>query len=269
MATAKRIGKRSARNKPVKKKEASRVHPWIKGALDLAGVVLVVMAAKTAIAEPFYVPSASMEPTLLIGDELLATKFPYGYSTASLPAFINLPQSERIMGALPKRGDVVVFRWPGDESQVWVKRVIGLPGDRIAMRGGQVWINGQGAALSGDGTGEIENDDGSRIPARRLTETLPGGHQHTIFKMVATEPLDNQPEITVPPGHIFVMGDNRDNSADSRVPVAAGGVGMLPVANLVGRVDAIVGSWDLAVRHRPIWTWPSGLRLSRFFTSVN
>ena len=249
--------------------ETSRLRRWSKTVVDLAFVVLVVLAAKAAIAEPFYVPSGSMEPTLLIGDELLATKFPYGYSTASLPAMLELPSSPRILGALPKRGDVVVFRWPGDRSQVWVKRVIGLPGDRIAMRGGQVVINGKPAALKPVGMGPMETESGSQRPTQRLIETLPGGRKHLIFKMVAREPLDNLPEVTVPPRHLFVMGDNRDNSADSRVPVHAGGVGLLPVADLVGRVDAIVGSWDLGMKNRPVWTWPSGLRLSRFFSAVN
>jgi len=249
--------------------DASRARRWSKSIVDLVGIVLIVIAAKAAIAEPFYVPSGSMEPTLLIGDELLATKYPYGYSTASLPAFIDIPGSRRILGSLPRRGDVVVFRWPGDPSQVWVKRVIGLPGDRIAMRNGQVFINGQAAALKSDGTGTQEADDGSQSRAHRFIETLPGGRTHPIFKLGAGEPLDNMPEVTVPAGHLFVMGDNRDNSADSRVPVVVGGVGMLPVANLVGRVDAIVGSWDLAMEHRPVWTWPQGLRLSRFFTAVH
>jgi len=236
---------------------------------EFAAIVLVVAVAKTALAEPFYVPSGSMEPTLQIGDELLATKFSYGYSTASLPAFIDLPSSPRIFASLPKRGDVVVFRWPGDRAQTWVKRVIGLPGDHIAIRDGQVWINGKAAKLTPDGMGKVESEDGARVPARRYIEMLPGGRAHPIFKMLAHGPLDNMAEITVPPRHLFVMGDNRDNSADSRVPLGAGGVGLLPVANLVGRVDALVGSWDLAVRHQPVSTWLSGLRLSRFFTAVN
>jgi signal peptidase I len=237
--------------------------------IEFAAIVLVVAAAKTAIAEPFYVPSGSMEPTLQIGDELLASKFAYGYGTASLPSFIDLPDSGHIFAELPARGDVVVFRWPGDRSQTWVKRVIGLPGDRIALRHGQVWINGSPAKLTRDGNGQVESEDGSRMRAARFIETLPGGYKHPILKLAAAGPFDDMPEVTVPPGHVFVMGDNRDDSADSRVPVGAGGVGMLPVANLVGRVDALVGSWDMTLRHEPVWTWPSGLRLSRFFTAVH
>ena len=231
--------------------------------------MLIVTAAKAAIAEPFYVPSGSMEPTLLIGDELLATKYPYGYSGASLPAFLSFSKTTRIWGALPKRGDVVVFRWPGDRSQVWVKRVIGLPGDTIALKDGRVIINGEPVGIRPAGTGQAEVEDGSRLPAARYIETLPGNREHVIFKMVATEPLDNIPETAVPPGNLFVMGDNRDNSADSRVPLREGGVGLLPVDDLVGRVDGIVGSWDLGMKNQPLWTWPQGLRLSRFFSAVN
>ncbi len=250
-------------------RQPARKTSLLRTTVELAGILLAVFVAKAAIAEPFYVPSGSMEPTLLIGDELLATKYPYGYGSASLPAFIVLPNTPHIMGALPRRGDIVVFRWPGDRSQIWVKRVIGLPGDRIALRDGQVWLNGEAAALEADGTGLAENEDGTMAPAARLIETLPGERKHTIFKLTPLEPLDNMAEIVVPPDRLFVMGDNRDNSADSRVPVRAGGVGLLPVDDLVGRVDGIVGSWDLGIKHRPVWTWPQGLRLSRFFSAVH
>ena len=244
------------------------MHRWTDVIVDTVAILVVVIAAKTAIAEPYYVPSGSMEPTLQIGDELLATKYPYGYSSASLPLFVTLPDSPRVLGALPQRGDVVVFRWPGDRAQIWVKRVVGLPGDRIALRNGRLWINGAPVGLEADGMGQAEADDGSQQPVARFTETLPDNRRHTIFKHPAVGPLDNVAEVVVPPDHLFVMGDNRDNSADSRIAVDSGGVGLLPVGDLVGRVEGLVGSWDLAVRRQPLWNWPSGLRLSRFFTPV-
>ena len=241
---------------------------WWASLSQIAGIVALVFLAKGAFAEPFYVPSASMEPTLLIGDALLASKYPYGYGAASLPIHLAFPETGRVFGAIPKRGDVVVFRWPGDRAQVWVKRVVGLPGDRIQMQQGQLWINGSQTSLKSDGIGNAEDDDGSGEPARRYIETLPGGVSHTIFKMRDNGQLDNTLEVTVPPDRLFVMGDNRDNSADSRVAVSSGGVGLLPTDNLVGRVDAIVGSWDFGIRKQPVWTWLSGFRMARFFTQV-
>ncbi len=217
---------------------------------EFAAIILVVLAAKTAIAEPFYVPSGSMEPTLLIGDELLATKFSYGYSTASLPVVPRLARSAGASSrALPKRGDVVVFRWPGDRTQVWVKRVIGLPGDRIALRGGQVFINGEPVKLVDE-----RHRHGRRPTTARASPPSASSKRCRAACRIRSSSWRRSarstimPEITVPPGHVFVMGDNRDNSADSRVPVRDGGVGLLPVDNLVGRVDALVGSWDLAMQ---------------------
>jgi len=249
--------------------ETSTARRWRGQLVQMAAIVLLVLVGKGALAEPFYVPSASMEPTLLIGDALLASKYPYGYGAASLPIHVAFPETGRVFGAMPKRGDVVVFRWPGDRSQVWVKRVVGLPGDRVQMRQGVLFINDQAAALKPDGIGNAEDDNGAGEPARRYVETLPGGVSHTIFKMFDYGRLDNTPEVTVPKNRLFVMGDNRDNSADSRVPVSEGGVGLLPSDNLVGRVDAIVGSWDFGIRSQPVWTWLSGFRLARFFTSVH
>jgi signal peptidase I len=247
---------------------ATKTHGWRAQFVQLAGIVLVVFLAKGALAEPFYVPSGSMEPTLLIGDALLASKYPYGYGTASLPIQINLPETGRVFGDTPKRGDVVVFRWPGDRSQAWVKRVVGLPGDRIQMRQGQLFINDHAASLTPDGVGAAEDDNGGTEPAYRYIETLPNGVSHAIFKLRDNGRLDNTAEVTVPADHLFVMGDNRDNSADSRVPLRDGGVGMLPQDNLIGRADAVVGSWDLGMRSQPVWTWLSGFRVGRFFTAV-
>ncbi|HEX2364661.1 MAG TPA: signal peptidase I [Bradyrhizobium sp.] len=247
----------------------SRAGNWLGQIMQLAGIVLAVFIAKGAIAEPFYVPSGSMEPTLLIGDALLASKFPYGYGTASLPMQINLPETGRVFEGTPKRGDVVVFRWPGDTSQAWVKRVVGLPGDRIQMRQGQLFINDHAAALKQEGMAEAEDDNGNVEHAYRYTETLPNGVSHAILKMHDNGRLDDTPEVTVPAGKLFVLGDNRDNSADSRVPVREGGVGLLPMDNLVGRADAVVGSWDLGMRSQPVWNWLSGFRMARFFTAVH
>jgi signal peptidase I len=247
---------------------AARKQGWRGQLVQLVAIVLAVFVAKGALAEPFYVPSGSMEPTLLIGDALLASKYPYGYGTASLPIQINLPETGRVFGETPKLGDVVVFRWPGDRSQAWVKRVVGLPGDRIQMRQGQLFINDHPATLKPEGVGEAEDDNGNYERADRYVETLPNGVSHQIFKLRDNGRLDNTPEVTVPEGHLFVLGDNRDNSADSRVPVIDGGVGLLPIDNLVGRADAVVGSWDLGIRGQPIYTWFSGFRLARFFTAV-
>jgi signal peptidase I len=137
------------------------------------------------------------------------------------------------------------------------------------MKAGRLWLNGAEVETRPAGVGESETEDGTVARAMRYVETLPGGHAHPIFKLTDRGSLDNTPEVIVPAGNVFVMGDNRDNSADSRVPLSFGGVGLLPVSDLIGRVETVIGSWDLAIRRQPVWEWPSGLRLSRFFTAVH
>lgn len=241
---------------------------------EMVAVVAVTLVSTTAIAQPFYVPSGSMQPTLAIGDAFVAAKYPYGYSRYSVPFDLAPATKGRILGKVPKVGDVIVFRLPSDPSQTYIKRVIGLPGDRIQMLHGRLWINGKMLPLAADGTGTVENESGDMATAQKLVETLPNGKTHPIFKTGWNTIGDDTQLFVVPKGHIFVMGDNRDNSCDSRfapnepIPCDGKGVGYVPFENIVGRAEFVVGSYDFLNAHA-IWSWLGEFRLSRVFNSVN
>jgi signal peptidase I len=227
---------------------------------------LIAIGIRTIAFEPFNIPSGSMIPTLLVGDYLFVSKYSYGYSRFSLPFSPDL-FSGRILGRLPERGDVVVFKFPHDTSVDYIKRIIGLPGDRIQVKGGQLYINGTLAPRKLVGE-YLERDNGRQTIATEYMETLPNGRQHPILKEQDTGYMNNTPEFTVPAGHAFAMGDNRDNSSDSRV-MDASGVGFVPLENLVGRAEFIFFSIDAQAPFWEIWEWPFEIRWSRLLHGIS
>ena len=194
-----------------------------------------------------------MQPTLLIGDELLATKYPYGYSTASLPASIVLPRTSRLFGALPERGDVVVFRWPGDASQVRVKRVIGLPGDHIALRSGRCRSTAIRSGFAPTASARPRPKAARQMPAARFIETLPGSRSTPFCGCAQPGHDDDMSEVVVPPNHLFVHGRQPRQLRRQPLRGADGGVGMLPVDKSDRpRRPRWFGSWDLGLKSQPI-----------------
>ena len=242
-------------------------------ALVIAGVF------RTLFFQPFWIPSSSMKDTLLVGDFLFVNKMAYGYSRYSCP-FAMCPISGRIFGSDPARGDVAVFRHPAKGNDL-IKRVIGLPGDTVQMKEGILYLNGKEVPQEPAGIFEevmepqgpmrgrprCENGvvgDGAICQKSRTVETLPEGTRHNVLNIESSPGLpDNTDVFTVPEGKYFVMGDNRDNSADSRIDPKAGGVGYVPAENLIGRADRIVFS-SAGSRIWYFWTW----RSDRFFKAI-
>jgi signal peptidase I len=242
---------------------ARRVFDEIKG-LVLTGAIMLF--AGTAIGQPFIVPSGSMEPTLMIGDEIAAAKYIYGYGRYSAPIGV-IPIHGRLLDHPPERGDIVVFALPRDPRQTYVKRVIGLPGDTIQMRGGQLYINGTEVPRTPIGPVRVSLG-GVMVPAMKYVETLPNGRTHDIIK-VSEGPLDDTAVFTVPASNNFMMGDNRDNSLDSRVSPDDGGVGFVPADNLIGRVNRVLFSITPFSNWLDVVTDPADLRVSRLFHAVH
>jgi len=223
--------------------------------------VLIALGVRTFLYEPFNIPSGSMIPTLLVGDYLFVSKFSYGYSHHTV-AFGSGLFEGRILGSTPERGDVVVFRLPRDPSTDYIKRLIGLPGDRIQMIDGRLFINGE---IVGREPLAPANDRFGNPTIPRYIETLPNGVRHVVMEIHGDSGnTDDTEEFVVPPEHFFFMGDNRDDSLDSRTPH----VGYVPEENLVGRAEVIWFSLEDA-SFWEVWKWPFAIRLDRMFTVIH
>jgi signal peptidase I len=240
--------------------------------------LLIAGTFRTLFFQPFWIPSESMKDTLLIGDFLFVNKMAYGYSKYSCP-FAMCPFSGRIFASEPERGDVVVFRHPVNGTD-FIKRLIGLPGDKIQMKDGILYINGVIAPQEPGGVFEEINEpqgpmgnrprcengavgEGGICTRTRSIETLPNGEKHSVLNIDKAGGGDNTDVFTVPEGHYFFMGDNRDNSLDSRFSQRAGGVGFVPAENLLGRADRVIFS-SAGSRMLFFWTW----RSDRYFKAI-
>jgi len=224
--------------------------------------VLIAVVIRTVAYEPFNIPSGSMIPTLLVGDYLFVSKYSYGYSRYSLPFGIDLFPG-RIMGSAPERGDVVVFKLPIDPSVDFIKRVIGLPGDRIQVIDSVLHINGEPVPRERIEDVVAGPNGAVRIP--QYIETLPNGRRYRTLDRGPNGSLDNTRVFVVQDGHYFMMGDNRDDSQDSRVTSA---VGQVPAQNLVGRAEVLFFATNGTAHFWEFWKWPTAINWRRLFKSV-
>ncbi|KAB2836083.1 MAG: signal peptidase I [Caedimonadaceae bacterium] len=226
--------------------------------------VVIAVSVHTIAYKPFNIPSGSMKPTLLVGDYLFVSKFAYGYSRYSLPFSPPLFEG-RIFDRKPILGDVIVFRGPNDDRD-YVKRLIGMPGDRIQMRDGILHINGQPCPLKQiEDFQSVDEETGELLTYKQFIETLPNGVEHHTIKLMpfGASRWDNTEEYVVPEGHYFGVGDNRDQSADSRILT---GIGYIPEQNLIGRADLLF--FSMTAKIWQVWLWLTDVRYNRIFTRI-
>ncbi|MEP6357211.1 MAG: signal peptidase I [Hyphomicrobiales bacterium] len=242
------------------KKDEDGIWETIKVVLQ---ALLLALVLRTLIVQPFVIPSGSMMGTLLIGDYLFVSKYSYGYSRYSLPLDL-IPFDGRILEGKPKRGDIAVFRLPSDTSTDYIKRVIGLPGDTVQVKDGVVYLNEVEIKREkvDDFTGTY--NQGTDISIPRYRETLPSGKTYLTLDSNPNNISDNTVVFTVPEGEYFMMGDNRDNSQDSRYS----NVGTVPLENFIGRAEFLFFSIDNGSSAWQFWKWPQDLRFSRLFNGL-
>jgi signal peptidase I len=252
---------RVMKNKAVAQRSRSK-GMW-ETARTLVYAVAIALAVRTFAYEPFNIPSGSMKPTLLVGDYLFVSKFAYGYSHHSFPFSPPLFDG-RIFGRLPERGDVAVFKLPSDNRTDYIKRIVGLPGDRIQVQGGVLHVNGEPVERR-RAEDWVDDDAGIARPITRYIEQMPGGPSYEVLDLVENGSLDNTRVYEVPPGHVFAMGDNRDNSLDSRVD----NVGFIPVENLIGRAEILFFSTTGEARLWEPWRWLGATRVGRLFKPID
>ncbi|CTQ54358.1 Signal peptidase I [Roseibium album] len=239
-----------------KKEKDSGLYETVKVVVQ---ALLIALVVRTFLFQPFSIPSGSMKDTLLIGDYLFVSKYSYGYSRFSFP-FGFAPISGRIWGTEPERGDVAVFKLPTDTSIDYIKRVIGLPGDTIQVTEGVVYINGEPVERKRIDDYIEQSPTGVVRRVARYRETLPNGASYDTLDLTPRGQLDNTREYKVPEGHYFMMGDNRDNSIDSRV---LSRVGYVPFENFMGRAEILFFSIKEGNAAWEIWTWPWSVRWDR------
>lgn len=244
--------------------EKGAENEWMELVKTAFWAVLLAMTIRSTIAEPFNIPSGSMKPTLLVGDYLFVNKFAYGYSRYSFPLGIA-PFEGRIWDSPPKRGDVAVFKLPTDNKTDYIKRIIGMPGDTVQVRNGRLILNGEMIGRDRVGTYDVTDRFGVTAQTTEYKQTLPGGATFSIYEQGDNGPLDNTKIYTVPEGHYFMMGDNRDNSQDSRVTNL---VGPVPYQNLVGRAELIFFSTNGSAHLWEFWKWPWTVRYERLLDII-